>query len=349
MKDKLLEFLHKYDQIILLVSLVFIFRVVYVDVYDIVSPQVDITIATCLTQYFSNIIALAVSIFLSTTLTHYTATITPYGKYPIRHILILMLIVVATSLAGTFIIQFLPLSYEVNTGELSPVKYALYRTVGLLPINLLLCVLIDLMFYFLHYNQHLASMETQKHKAQYLYSQLKQQLNPHFLFNTLNILDYLVQNGDTERASQFIRKLASIYRYLLNTGSSQLVSINEELKFVNNYYDLLKERFLDGIEMTTDIPEQVLTKQVIPCALQILIENATKHNVANSQHPLHIKIYVDEDFLVITNNIQPKINTIPSTGIGLKNISLQYRDIVDKDIKIIKTDDEFQVRLPIIK
>ncbi|HBZ34551.1 MAG TPA: hypothetical protein DEO38_05570 [Bacteroidales bacterium] len=348
MLQRLKNIIVKYDKIILLICIVSVFRVIYVDLYDIAVPHVDNTMATCLTQFFSNILSLGLTTLFIVGSTRTISVIAPYGQYPIRHTLFLMLTIMLSTLLCTVIIMYIPITKPVAVGNLSKPVYTAYHTIGMLPINLMFVVFTDLILYFLQYSQHLAESEHQKHKVQYQYSQLKQQLNPHFLFNTLNILDYLVQNEDRSRASACIRKLANIYRYLLNTGETKLVSVNEEMKFIHDYYDILKERFTDGIQLTTDLPESLMTKQIIPCALQILLENAIKHNVANAQHQLTIDIAADNDYITVTNNLQPKIRSVQSIGIGLKNISAQYRDIANEEISIIKTDKIFQVKLPLI-
>jgi LytS/YehU family sensor histidine kinase len=208
--------------------------------------------------------------------------------------------------------------------------------------------MVDLVIYFTRHQQQMLQIEQQKSKSQYQYQQLKQQLNPHFLFNSLNILDYLVLNGEQERASSFIRKLASIYRYLLNTSEAKTLTLQEELEFVNTYTDLLKERFVEGFEISIAVDDALLQKQIIPCALQLLVENAIKHNIANKQHPLHVKIQSKDNKIIVSNNYQPRLSTKPSTGIGLKSIETQYKDISGLSIQVINNKQEFIVTLPLL-
>ena len=196
--------------------------------------------------------------------------------------------------------------------------------------------------------QGLREEREQKHRSEYQYERLKQQLNPHFLFNSLGILDYLVQEQETERASAFIRKLASTYRYMLNNEQKPLVKLSEELEFTNMYIDLLKERFTEGMQVAMEIDEENREKMVVPCALQLLVENATKHNIVSGEQPLHINIYTEEGYIIIRNILQLRTHGQPSTRLGLKNISQQYHDITGMDIIIEKTDTEFIVKLPLI-
>lgn len=187
-----------------------------------------------------------------------------------------------------------------------------------------------------------------KHRTEYQYERLKQQINPHFLFNSLGILDYLVQEHETERASAFIRKLAGIYRYMLNNDQKPLVKVSEELDFARMYIDLLKERFNEGMVFEIEVEEQYHDRYVVPCALQLLVENATKHNIVSAELPLTVRIAVEDDHLVVRNNLQIRTHGQPSTRLGLENIRRQYLDITRRDIVVQKTDNEFIVKLPIV-
>ena len=187
-----------------------------------------------------------------------------------------------------------------------------------------------------------------KHRTEYQYERLKQQINPHFLFNSLGILDYLVQEHETERASAFIRKLAGIYRYMLNNDQKPLVKISEELEFANMYIDLLAERFPQGMKFEIEVEREFADKYVVPCALQLLVENATKHNVVSEDSPLCVRIAIEGGYLVVRNNLQLRTHGQPSTRLGLENIRRQYLDITHRDIVVQKTDNEFIVKLPIV-
>jgi len=187
-----------------------------------------------------------------------------------------------------------------------------------------------------------------KQKARFQYNQLKQQLNPHFLFNSLNVLDYLV-HIDANRASDFIKKMADVYRYMLNKESDMLVSLQDELDFAMEYIDLLKERFDTGLEVEVNIPDQYKERRIIPCGIQLLIENATKHNVVSPETPLIIKIYVEDGNIVVRNNLQLRQRTYESSGVGLANIEGQYASAFNRKIEICKTPEFFMVKIPLIR
>lgn len=215
----------------------------------------------------------------------------------------------------------------------------------LLPSALLLEILVFTICYLV---QTTRISRLQLSRSEYQYERLKQQINPHFLFNSLNILDYLVQEQETERASTFIRKLANIYRYMLRNDEKPLVKIGEELDFTKMYIDLLRERFIEGMVFVIDIDENLYDRSIVPCSLQLLVENATKHNIVSAESPLTIKIKCDEEFITVSNNLQERTHGQPSTHLGLANIRRQYMDITRREIFVEKTENEFIVKLPII-
>ncbi len=184
--------------------------------------------------------------------------------------------------------------------------------------------------------------------AQYRYIKLKHQVNPHFLFNSLNILDCLICDGATERASTYTHKLAGIYRYMLKSEDEMLVPLRDELVFVGLYVDLLKERFPSGLEVEINVSEELKVKSILSCSLQLLIENATKHNAVSGEAPLRITIEAEGNSVRVTNGIIPKMTKSPSTGLGQTYIRQMYMDLTGKQISIEKTDQEYSVTLPLI-
>ena len=184
--------------------------------------------------------------------------------------------------------------------------------------------------------------------AEYRYLKLKHQVNPHFLFNSLNILDCLVCEEESEKASEYIHKLAGIYRYMIKSEDEDLVPLRDELDFVQKYIDLLHVRFPEGFRVDLNVQENTLNKHVLPCALQLLIENAIKHNAVNADIPLIIKLETDDDHVWVSNNIIPKFGKIESTGLGQKYLKQQYLDLSGQNIEIKQTDTEFKVTLPLI-
>jgi LytS/YehU family sensor histidine kinase len=177
---------------------------------------------------------------------------------------------------------------------------------------------------------------------------LKQQVNPHFLFNSLNILDCLVCEQRTEQASVYIHKLAGIYRYMLQNEEETLVRLHEEMAFVGMYVDLLQVRFPEGFRVETDISDEVMNRHVLPCSVQLLIENAIKHNSVGADRPLVIRIVAGAGAVTVSNNLQLKVSGTTSTRVGLNYIRQQYLDLSGIPIGIRRTDTEYCVTLPLL-
>ena len=194
-------------------------------------------------------------------------------------------------------------------------------------------------------------MQTEREKAnmaQYRYLKLKRQVNPHFLFNSLNILDCLICEEKTEQASTYTHKLAGIYRYMIKSEDEEVVSLRDELVFVRLYIDLLKERFPEGFEVNINVPEESLARFVPPCSIQLLIENVTKHNAVSADNPLKIEVEVKDENVYVRNNIVPKLTKSQSTGLGQKYIRQLYMDLSGKSVDIKKTESSYCVTLPLL-
>lgn len=185
-------------------------------------------------------------------------------------------------------------------------------------------------------------------QARFSYQRLKVQLNPHFLFNSLNILDCLVREEKTEQASEYIHKLASIYRYFLKNENETLVSLSDEMEFVEEYIDLMKIRFQDKFQVTTDIAPQLLNKKILPSSIQLLLENAIKHNAISADKPLKIEIKTEEDNIKIINNLIPKIGEVESSKIGQQYIIKHYSNLTTRPVEITKSDSHYSVTLPLL-
>jgi sensor histidine kinase YesM len=179
------------------------------------------------------------------------------------------------------------------------------------------------------------------------FESLKSQVNPHFLFNSLNTLTNLVYENQ-DLAAKFIKQLSEVYRYVLDTRDRELVTKEEELKFLDSYLFLQKIRFGENLNVNMDM--QQIETLFPPVTLQMLIENAIKHNIISSEQPLRITISSKKGVIEVSNNLQVKrIQKEESAGVGLANISQRYEFLTNKKLEVVKTDTEFIVRLPIIK
>ena len=194
-------------------------------------------------------------------------------------------------------------------------------------------------------------VQTEREKAnlaQYRYIKLKRQVNPHFLFNSLNVLDSIICENKSEQASLYTHKLAGIYRYIIKSEDEDIVPLRDELVFVQLYIDLMKLRFPEGFDVKINVPEEHMARFVLPCSIQLLIENATKHNAVSVDNPLLIKIEIKDDAIHVSNNIVPKVTVSPSTGLGQQYISHMYKDLSDKPVEIIKNEEFYCVILPLL-
>ncbi len=176
---------------------------------------------------------------------------------------------------------------------------------------------------------------------------LKNQLDPHFLFNSLNVLTSLIDENP-DAAQNFTTSLSKVYRYVLEQKNKELISVDEELKFAKTYVRLLKMRFEDSIVF--EIPEKAQNPEarVVPLSLQLLLENAVKHNIVNSSNPLKIRIYEEEGNLIVENILQPKEVLKKSTGVGLSNIQQRYSLLTSRKVIINKTASLFIVKIPML-
>lgn len=189
-------------------------------------------------------------------------------------------------------------------------------------------------------------LEKEMFKTQYM--SLKAQIEPHFLFNSLSVLSSLVHTNQ-ELASNFIIKLSKTLRYIIEQNKRVLVHLNEEITVVEDYFFLLKTRFGDAIKLNINLTKEELEEIMIPPAcLQILVENAVKHNKLSIKKPLQIFISIENNLIVVQNNFDKKKQEEASTGMGLSNINQRYQIITGKNIEIEKKSDYFKVSLPII-
>jgi hypothetical protein len=178
---------------------------------------------------------------------------------------------------------------------------------------------------------------------------LQQNIEPHFLFNNLNVLSSLIESNP-DKANDFLSSLAELYRYILQTQTLEVVRIKDELTFAENYIYLLRERFGDAYDFAWEVPENKLNGQmIVPVALQTLIENAVKHNAGSNEKPLPISIRLEEDSVSVENEIRAKQLTFQSNQSGLQNLQTRYAFLTEKPIEISQTNDSFKVKLPLIR
>jgi len=212
-------------------------------------------------------------------------------------------------------------------------------------------------FYFFYRNQlkkqqHILQLETKAHalgkeKSKVQYENLKQHLNPHFLFNSLTSLSSLIRI-DEKMAIDFLDSMSKIYRYILQSKDEELVYLKDEIKFVETFIHLQKTRFGEGLQVKLNVEEKCLSNKIVPVTLQNLIENALKHNIIDVEYPLTVEIFVEDDFLIVRNNLQKKKFVETSNKQGLDNLTSLYQYLSDKPLTIEENNHYFIIKIPLI-
>jgi sensor histidine kinase YesM len=216
--------------------------------------------------------------------------------------------------------------------------------------GLVITLIVSLIFHAFYFYKELQSRRVKEQKviagtATAQFDALKSQLDPHFLFNSLNVLVSLIEENP-KAATRFTTSLSKVYRYVLEQRNKELVSIEEELTFARTYVNLLKWRFEDSLEVS--IPEAASDAElkVVPLSLQLLLENAVKHNVVSDSKPLQLRIYEENSHLVVENNLQIKDHVKKGSGVGLKNIASRYALLSYRQMTITQNEHSFKVQIP---
>ena len=259
-------------------------------------------------------------------------------------------VIVSFLFTSVFLFIFMYTLHQIRFGDGRIVNP---RMIQLFPISLTLtfCVLtihIGKQFYDALKN---SLLEIEKYKTESAIAQLqnlKNQLNPHFLFNNLSVLTSLVYKNQ-DKAAQFINELAKVYRYVLDYKNAELVSLQEELDFIDHYIYLQKIRFEDSVVFEINIEESKKSAYLLPMCLQMVVENTIQHNETSQANPLRVLIYTIDNTLVIENPIKLRSNVVDSSKTGLKNIELRYSFFTDEKVIVINNEKTFKVILPLIQ
>lgn len=328
--------------LLLAAGIIFILRIGVVLIFYQVSVDSE-SIYGIIQDILSNSVGLLILICLNILYIRYSDK--KFSKTSrLKRTIILSFFTIASGLIEALIIGF-GFPFTIFSGFNG--NFILVFTLSLLTEITIYCI-IFIINYALTARRDMQTQRERAHTAQYRYMKLKGQVNPHFLFNSLNILDCLVCEEKTEQASVYIHKLAGIYRYMIKSEDEELVKLSDELVFISKYTDLLKVRFTEGLQIETAIDDECLNRLILPCSLQLLIENATKHNTVSGDNPLRIKIEASGETVRVINNIVPKITQSPSTGLGHKYISRQYLDLCGKSIDIDIDENTYCVTLPLL-
>ena len=197
-----------------------------------------------------------------------------------------------------------------------------------------------------------AERENWQLKEEQMQSQLaylKAQMNPHFLFNALNSLSATIRNEDKKEAILFVDKLSQVFRSALQDNERNVIPLVEELNLVKAYLYLLQKRFGEKLVLKIDLPDRILRQQIPPMALQLLVENAVKHNIIAKKKPLYLVIELEERYLQVRNNYQPKPHKEEGFGMGLSNLKKRYELIAKEELIISQEEGDFIVKLPLLQ
>nr|WP_299214906.1 histidine kinase [uncultured Allomuricauda sp.] len=236
--------------------------------------------------------------------------------------------------------------YPVLVGQnVSPNELGLIHFVYFIVALILVFVSDVLRYQLIHKEDVLEKERLKQEKLKSELSALKNQVNPHFLFNSLNSLNTLIR--DNKPATTFVNKLSYLYRYILQSGNQDLVTIKEELTFLESYVHLIKARYQSRFSINIQIDDEWFHVKIPVMALQLLVENAVKHNEISESMPLHLAIFIDENHLIVENKIQPKSTYVDSTGNGLANLNRRYEMLTGNRIVITNTNNTFRVKLPL--
>ena len=286
--------------------------------------------------------------------THYTYEHAVRKRFPSEHqtkkrILLILPVNLLIMTPSVFLIFYLfhwlhLFGYTVDAADLT---YG--YLVGLI-VNIVFESLWELMYIMDRYKESAAEKEMMEmmHLEQE-FNNLKEKVNPHFLFNSFNTLSSLISE-DEERAEKFLDELSKVYRYLLRNNEKGMSTVDEEAKFILSYSKLLETRYGDGFQLEMEIDPEARDKQIPSLCLQLLVENAVKHNVVSRHNPIRIVIKTPEDgYLTVENNLNKKTRTsIESTGIGLSNIREKYRLLHHSDVSVTESGGYFRVAIPLI-
>jgi len=216
-------------------------------------------------------------------------------------------------------------------------------------LSILITALVTAESFFIQWNRTV--LEATKHEQQATKAQLeflKMQIDPHFLFNNFSTLTSLIEE-DPQLAVEYLQRLSAIYRHVLKEQEQHVVRLKEELEFIDAYLFLYKTRYQDSLVVEVNITGNLMEKGIATATLQLLVENAIKHNSISKQEPLTIHILAEEEYLIVKNNINHTLKRVESTGLGLKNITERYLLLCNQEILVEQTPSEFVVKIPLLE
>ncbi len=277
---------------------------------------------------------------------HFLNRVASWGKKTVKRVVLQVLFSAGLAILISTLITLLAHTVSAYTEDIFNVllNNALIYTV----VNIFLMAILEGWIAYLESRKaRQIADQLQAELSQIRFEVLKSQINPHFMFNSLNVLSGLI-DMDTGKAQQFIDEFSSIYRYVLESIEKTMDSLSRELDFARSYLFLQQIRYGKDLSYSVHIDADLLNLKLPPLSLQVVLENATKHNIVNSDKPLHIDIMNEGTLLVVRNNLQPKISVGRSTGLGLKNMLRRYALITDRLPEFIVSSAYYIVKLPLV-
>ena len=268
----------------------------------------------------------------------------PWDTFPVMHIVLevagIALFTLAYGLTLYRIELLLNLGESIPSGELFPEALITFL------ITYLITAIHEMVYFYRQWILNFSkSVRLERDSIEAKYEILKTQINPHFLFNSLNSLTSIVD--DNPKAVDYIQNLSGFLRYILGSSDKDLVFLRDELKVLGQYFELQKSRFLENLDVHIDVPEKYYLYTLPPLVLQMLVENCIKHNVISGEKPLQINIFVTKEDIVVSNNLQRKTE-VESSGQGLTNIIERYGYFTKRKVSILETNKVYEVSVPLL-
>jgi len=266
----------------------------------------------------------------------------PWEQKPVPHLILEILLILVYTLIFSSVLYFV----EVRFNVFPPLENLLLQAFFTILITFLITSIHECIYFYRQWKYNFSkSIRLERDNIEAKYETLKTQVNPHFLFNSLNSLTTLVD--DNKPAVEYIRNLSEFLRYMLSSRDREMVLLRDEIKVLENYISLQRSRFKDNLVIHMDVPENYYHYALPPLVLQMLVENCIKHNIISKDKPLKISIRAEKESIIIENNLQ-KRNGVISTGQGLRNIAERFRFFTTKEVKITETSSIFKVVIPLV-
>jgi LytS/YehU family sensor histidine kinase len=267
----------------------------------------------------------------------------PWEQAPFRHLTLEIILITVYTLVFSSGLYFL----EKRFWKIHEVENLGMEVLTTILITYLITSVHESVFFYRQWKYNFSrSVRLERDNIEARYEALRAQINPHFLFNSLNSLTTMVE--DNKPVVDYVQNLSELLRYMLKSGEKELVLLRDEVAIMNSYIMLQQMRFPETLNIKVDVPESYYHFAVPPLVLQMLVENSIKHNIISKEKPLRVEITASKDYITVVNNLQKK-KGIDSTGQGLKNISGRYRFFTTRKVEITETEEIFSVQIPLLQ